>query len=272
MKKIVSLVLLVMLSGFIFTSCVSKKKYLASQSRASRLHRDSVDFYDQIMALQGKVSRMNEENNMTSNRLNKSQMELSKKEEQLSETQQTVAAQQRRLMELQQLLEQQRKNTEALRKTIADAMVNFNASQLTVSIKNGKVYVSMEESLLFPSGSAVVNKEGKSALSSLAAVLNQNNDININIEGHTDSIPITKKYEDNWALSVARSTAIARILIQDYSVAPARIITSGRSQYFPIADNNTTEGRSKNRRTEIILEPKLDRIMELVEGSTAAGR
>ena len=123
----------------------------------------------------------------------------------------------------------------------------------------------MSEQLLFASGSADVAPEGIAALATLAAALNQNPDININVEGHTDSIPIAKKFADNWALSVARSTAIARILIKDYQVQPTRIISSGRAEYFPIADNSLPEGRAKNRRTEIILEPKLDKILELVD-------
>lgn len=253
-------------------SCVSQKKYTASQDRAARLHNDSVNFYNQIVGLRGTVSKMEDENMMTANKLNKSREELSQAKQNLSSSNETIASQQARLEELKRLIEQQRQQSEALRKTIADALVNFNSDQLTVSLKNGKVYVSMSESLLFASGSAEVNKDGKAALATLAKVLNQNTDINVNVEGHTDSIPIVKRYADNWALSVARSTEITRILIKDYSVNPTRIIASGRSQYFPIADNSSNEGRARNRRTEIILEPKLDKIMELVDAQAEAGR
>jgi len=132
-------------------------------------------------------------------------------------------------------------------------------------MKNGKVYVSMQESLLFPSGSAVVNQKGKDALAKLAGVLNTNPDINVEVEGHTDNKPIkTAQYPDNWALSVGRATAIARILINDYTVTPARITASGRGEYDPVADNSTDGGRAQNRRTEIILEPKLDDLMMLI--------
>jgi chemotaxis protein MotB len=125
----------------------------------------------------------------------------------------------------------------------------------------------MQESLLFPSGSAVVNPKGKEALATLANALNQNPDINVIVEGHTDSVNIhNAKFEDNWALSVGRSTAITRILINDYYVAPQRITASGRSQFEPIADNTTPEGRARNRRTEIILAPKLDELMKLIQG------
>ncbi len=132
-------------------------------------------------------------------------------------------------------------------------------------MKNGKVYISMQEGLLFPSGSAVVNPKGKEALSKVASVLNTSRDVNIDIEGHTDSIPIhTKMYEDNWALSTARATSIAHVLIDEYHVVPAKLVASGRSEYDPVATNSTPAGRAQNRRTEIILEPKLDELMQLL--------
>jgi chemotaxis protein MotB len=239
-------------------SCVPQKKFTAMQDRANRLHRDSVEFYNRILGLNGSLSKLQMEQEMTQSKLNKSK-------EQLNSSTETIATQQARLAELQQRLEQQRLASESLRKKIADALVNFNADQLTVSLKNGKVYVSMSEQLLFASGSAEVGKEGKAALGSLAKALNENTDINVNVEGHTDSIPIVKRFEDNWALSVARSTAITRILIKEYQVNPVRIISSGRSEFLPVADNSSPEGRAKNRRTEIILEPKLDKIMELID-------
>ncbi|XZF13543.1 OmpA/MotB family protein [Chitinophagaceae bacterium MMS25-I14] len=262
MKRTLQLIAVLLFSAGLLSSCVAKKKYLSAQDRISRLHRDSMDLYNQVQQLQGqnqelegRVSKMEATNEFTSNQLN-----MSKEE---------VARQKQRLEQLQALIDQQQKNTEALRKKIADALVNFNSDQLTVSMKNGKVYVSMQESLLFPSGSAEVNTGGKMALSTLAQVLNQNPDINVNVEGHTDSIPITKRFQDNWALSVARSTAIARILINDYKVYPARITSSGRSEYSPVETNSTPEGRAKNRRTEIILEPKLDELMDLIRGQGA---
>ena len=128
--------------------------------------------------------------------------------------------------------------------------------------------MSLQESLLFPSGSAVVNPKGKEALGTLAQVLNMNPDINVVVEGHTDSVPIRGKYEDNWALSVARSTAIVRLLTETYKVDPTRVTASGKSKYEPVDTNLTAEGRQRNRRTEIILAPKLDQLMELLEKSS----
>lgn len=248
----------------LLSSCVSQKKYKAMQARADRLHSDSAALSKQVLGLSGSLGKAQMEQEMTNSKLQKTNQQLSSSNE-------TIAAQQARLADLQQRIERQREATTALRKTIADTLVNFNAEQLTVSLKNGKVYVSMSEKLLFPSGSAEVNKEGREALAVLAKALNQNPDININVEGHTDSIPIVNKFQDNWALSVARSTAITRILIKDYYVNPTRIISSGRSEFLPVAGNSTPEGRARNRRTEIILEPKLDKIMELVDAQNTMG-
>jgi chemotaxis protein MotB len=186
-------------------------------------------------------------------------------------SQQQIAEQQQKLLQLQELIDQQKRNTEALRQKIADALTSFNSSELTVSTKNGKVYVSLQENLLFPSGSAVVNPKGKEALGKLADVLNLNPNINVNIEGHTDSIPIKGKYMDNWELSTARANAIVRILTDTYKVDATRVTASGHSKYDPVDTNLTAQGRSKNRRTEIILEPKLDELMQLTQSGNSSG-
>jgi chemotaxis protein MotB len=257
--KNTTLLIGIVLLGSTFASCVSNKKYIAAKDRISALQNDSTNLEAKLgMAqsknrnLEGKLDQLQATNKFTSNQLNQSQEE--------------IANQRQRLEQLQARIEQQKKNTEAIRAKMAEALKGFSSDQLTVATKNGRVYVSMQESLLFPSGSAEVNAKGKEALSTLANVLNQNIDINVEVEGHTDSIPIKTRYQDNWALSVARSTAITRILTNDYTVAPERITSSGRSQYEPVEPNSTPEGRAKNRRTEIILEPKLDELMKLIEG------
>ena len=132
--------------------------------------------------------------------------------------------------------------------------------------KNGKVYVSLDEQLLFPSGSTDVDPRGKSALKKLAGVLEQNRDINIMIEGHTDDVPIIpgSKFKDNWDLSVSRATAIIRILLDGSSIDPKRLTAAGRGEYFPVDTRKTPDARQKNRRTEIILEPNLDEVFDLI--------
>ena len=175
------------------------------------------------------------------------------------------------MLDLRKLLQQQGEAVENLRKKMAEALTGFSSNELTVFTKNGRVYVSLQESLLFPSGSAVVNQKGKEALGTLAQALNNSPDINVVVEGHTDSIPIKKSYEDNWALSVARATAIVRLLTNTYAVDPTRVTASGRSYFEPVDSNSTPEGRQRNRRTEIILAPKLDQILQLLEQSKAMG-
>ena len=132
--------------------------------------------------------------------------------------------------------------------------------------KDGKVYVAMSDKLLFESGSARVDKRGKEALAKLAEVLNKQSDIDVYIEGHTDSKPInTAQFKDNWDLSVIRATSVVRILTKDYGVNPLQIQPSGRGEYMPVADNESAEGRSKNRRTEIIMAPKLDKLYQMLQ-------
>ena len=244
-------------------SCVSNKRYLSAKEQA---HRDSVMLASRIAeqearigTLEGKVGQLKASGDFTSEQLNQSQEEIARQQQRLKD-------QQARLQQLQALIDQQKAATEALRAKIAEAMKGFSSDQLTVFSRNGRVYVSMQESLLFPSGSAVVNPKGKDALGTLAAALNQNPDINVLVEGHTDSVAIhTQQYPDNWALSVARATSIIRILTKDYSVAPTRVTAAGRSEFEPVSSNTTPEGRAQNRRTEIILEPKLDELMRLIQ-------
>ena len=222
---------------------------------------------DSISTDENTIYELNSRINELGNENKNTHKQLSTTSAQLNDTNAQIAEQRRHLEQLQALIDQQQKATEALRKKIADALVGFNSNELTVTMKNGRVYISMAEGLLFPSGSAVVNPKGKEALSKVASVLNASKDINIDIEGHTDSLPIhTKMYEDNWALSTARATSIAHVLIDEYSVVPAKLVASGRSEYDPIATNSTPAGRAQNRRTEIILEPKLDELMELMDG------
>lgn len=148
--------------------------------------------------------------------------------------------------------------------------MGFNPDELSVSMKNGKVYVSMQEKLLFQSGSAKVDPRGKEALKKVAEVLNTNPDIQIDVEGHTDSMAIRGgRFEDNWALSLARAASVVRILTKDYQVDPVRVIASGHSKYQPVDTNETADGRAKNRRTDIILSPNLDELYRLVSESSA---
>lgn len=255
-------------SILLLASCVSKRKYLDSQVALRLSKNDSTTLAnkvnyleDDIAKLERQIKELTNANARLSDNANATQSRLTS---QLSSSRQAYEEQQKKLEQLQSLLDQQKQTAANLRKKMADALSGFSSNELTVTQKNGKVYVSLSENLLFPSGSADVNVKGKEALNKLAAVLIINPDISVNIEGHTDSIPIRSKYADNWALSTARSTAIVRILVNTYNVDPAKIIASGHSQYDPVESNSTPEGRAKNRRTEIILTPKLDELYKLL--------
>lgn len=248
--------MIMMISG----SCVSNKKFKASQSTVSALRKQNSELRDDLENTRSRLQLMEEANASAAD-------QLDAKDQLLSKNEQDMEAQRARLQQLQEMIDRQQAQTEALRQKMAAALGNFTSDQLSVFTKNGKVYVSLSEKLLFASGSADVSKEGQDALSQVALALNENKDINVNIEGHTDTVPIRIKFPDNWALSVARSTAIVRILTNDYQVDGHRITASGRSQFEPVADNMTAEGRASNRRTEIILAPKLDALMELIEGA-----
>lgn len=185
--------------------------------------------------------------------------ELNSKELLLSEREKT-------LKDMQMIIARQDSITKRLNTILRNALLGFNSDELSVEIINGKVYVSMSDKLLFKSGSSSVEVKGKEALKVLGEVLDKNVDIDILVEGHTDNVPIrTSVYKDNWDLSVARATSIVRILSNDYKIAPTRMTASGKGEYFPKADNDTPEGRAKNRRTEIILSPKLDEVMQLLK-------
>jgi len=198
--------------------------------------------------------------------LNRMSADVNARKEELEKMQGELAQRNARLGELEQALQNQEAVLGSLKKKVSDALLGFENQGLTVTQKNGKVYVSLEEKLLFKSGSTVVDPKGVSALKNLARVLEQNPEINVMIEGHTDDVPVMagSSFKDNWVLSVLRATSIVRILLDGTSIDPQRLTTAGRSQYQPLDTAKTPEARQKNRRTEIILSPKLDELYRIV--------
>lgn len=254
----------------ILASCVSQKKYRAALTDGQALNAKNTELGNTITDLRSQITTLQNDNAKLVKQIDDAMKKASEASGVANMTQKQLDAEQKRLWDLRKLLQQQRDAVENLRKKMADALVGFNSNELQVFTKNGRVYVSLQESLLFPSGSAVVNPKGKQALGSLAQVLNSNPDINVVVEGHTDSVPIHGKFRDNWDLSTARATAISRILIDTYQVDPTRITASGRSKYEPVDSNETVDGRQRNRRTEIILAPKLDQLMQLLQENPVA--
>lgn len=199
--------------------------------------------------------------------LTKLSQELGVREKKLSDLQAKFAEKEKRVNELESILSKKDSVVQALRKSVNDALLGYIGKGLSVSMRNGKVYVSLEESLLFASGSWQVGPQGVEALKKLVKVLKENPDINIVVEGHTDNVPYhgASLVKDNWDLSVMRATAVSKIILANGDIKPSRLMAAGRSEYIPIDPANTKEARAKNRRTEIILTPKLDELLKIIE-------
>ena len=172
-----------------------------------------------------------------------------------------------RVNELEKMINEQKTSLNQLKESLSDALLNFEGKGLTFQQRNGKVYISMENKLLFKSGKWDIEREGKKALTQLSRVLEKNPDISILIEGHTDNVPFTSigVVESNWDLSTKRATAVVKILLKNNQILPQNLTAAGRSEYLPIAPNSSKEGRASNRRIEVILSPSLEKITKLLE-------
>ncbi len=193
---------------------------------------------------------------------------LAKAEKELARSGKALSEKEQKLQELSNIITKQDSLMKNLRKKVADALVGFEGNGLEVINKNGKVYVSLEEQLLFKSGRWDVDPKGVTALNNLAKFLGENKDIHVVIEGHTDDVPYNGNgnVTDNWDLSVKRATSIVRILLQNKEINPERITASGRAEFVPLDNAKTKEARQKNRRTEIILSPNMDELMQALSG------
>lgn len=185
----------------------------------------------------------------------------------LEKLEKDLAARSKRVDELEGMIAAKDAKMNALKNAISKALVNFEGKGLTVEQRNGKVYVSMENKLLFNSGSWAVGAEGKKAVQQLASVLAQNPDIAVLIEGHTDNVPYngSGQLTDNWDLSTKRATSIVQLLKENPNIDPQNLTAAGRGEFAPVASNETAEGKAKNRRIEVILTPKLDEIEKLLQ-------
>lgn len=224
----------------------------------------------EMKKLLAELQKAQEDLQIKEDRLRKSEGELDVKKSDLEALSKELAEKEKRLNELQGILDKKDSVVNALKNAVMDALTGFVGKGLSVEMKNGKVYVHMDEKLLFSTGSFEVAASGQEALKDLAKVLEENPDINITIEGHTDNVPYkagSGPINDNWDLSVMRSTAVVKILLKNSKIDPKRITASGRSQFLPVDKANTDAARSKNRRTEIILTPKLDELLKILESN-----
>ncbi len=241
------------------TSCVSKKKYMMAQEDLKQVEQANNRLNSEINQLEDALA---EAQDNADQQLERAQLELADREKELEKREAAMA-------ELEALVNDQRDAVAALHQEVCSALKCFTPEELQVNVRDGKLYVSMSDKLLFKSGSDEVNDRGEEAIQMLAQVLN-NAKLEVMVEGHTDSIPIsTSKYDDNWDLSVHRATSVARILV-NHGIPEEKIISAGRGEHAPIASNETEEGRSLNRRTEIVLSPRLDKLWKLTEYDYAA--
>ena len=276
MKKIT---LFTFLTILLCTSCVTKKKFMLAELAATA-SKDSLQglltdcrntgnqMSVQIKNLMRDTTKMGNSIRQYQSMLNVNMTEQEKLNALLNQKKNELNERECTINELQQMINAQNEKVRKLLSSVKDALLGFSSDELTVREKDGKVYVAMSDKLLFQSGSARLDKRGEEALGKLAEVLNKQTDIDVFIEGHTDNKPInTVQFKDNWDLSVIRATSVVRILIKNYNVNPLQIQPSGRGEYMPVDDNETAEGRSKNRRTEIIMAPKIDKLFQMLQST-----
>lgn len=220
-------------------------------------------------ALSGKLQTTQEQLLKKEDELKALEAKLNKQQQELDMLSAELKKREARVAELENILKQKDQASADLKKKLSDALMGFEGKGLTITQKNGKVYVSMDESLLFESGKTAVQPKGVEALKHLAKVLEQNPDINVMVEGHTDDVPMkgSGDIKDNWDLSAIRATSVTKIILQNSATDPKRIIAAGRGEFFPIDPAKTAEARKKNRRTEIILTPKLDELLKVLESN-----
>ncbi|HEY0743898.1 MAG TPA: OmpA family protein [Chryseosolibacter sp.] len=222
--------------------------YKNLMTSSGKLNRDIAQQQEQLASIQENLTRTRRMNDSLSN---------------------SLAEREKKVQELETVLANKDKAVQDLKNKISSALLNFKENDITVQVKNGKVYVSLAEQLLFGSGSIVVDAKGVTALQQLAKAIKDQKDINILVEGHTDNVPISKKsqyMEDNWDLSVMRATSITKILTKA-GLAPQQITASGRGEFVPLAANDSPQNKQKNRRTEIIITPDLDELFKILESN-----
>ncbi|MBK9418619.1 MAG: OmpA family protein [Flavobacteriales bacterium] len=268
-------------------SCVSKKKYVALQgsnetllNKVDGLNRDleecrnSKSVLDaQLAGLENKnehlKDQINQLNNTNAALLNNvGQMATLSKQEavNLEKSLEQIKEQDLRIRSLHDALTKKDSVTLALVVSLKSSLGNLNDTDVVVNVEKSVVFISLSDKMVFTSGSTDISPRAKEVLAKVATVINAKPEMEVLVEGHTDNVPIVKEcIKDNWDLSVLRATAITRVLQKDYGVNPARITAGGRAEYVPLVNSDTPEARSTNRRTRIVILPKLDQFYEMVE-------
>ena len=225
---------------------------------------ESASLSNDLTAKELELQRKSDELTKTELRLSKLELELNKLRSELDEKAKLLAEREKRVNELEELLKQKDEAVNALKDKVANALLGFKDKGLTVEERNGKVYVSLDAKLLFATGSTKVSDEGKKALVELAKVLQDQKDMEVVVEGHTDSDKLSSSNypHDNWELSVLRATSVVKIMTENSTIDPKILSASGRSEFLPVSDD-----KAKNRRIEIILTPNLDELYKLLNNN-----
>ncbi len=244
-----------------------KNKYLNLKESQESLLKGSERETRQLL---DKLQKTQEDLQQREDKLKNLEREIDRKKQNLENLRAEMQSQKARLIELENMLSRKDSIVQAIKDKVSSALVGFEGQGLTVTRKHGKVYISMQEKLLFGTGSTKINADGIQALKKLAGVLEKNTDINVMIEGHTDDQPFGSSQgciNNNWELSVMRAVSVIQILIQHSSIDPSRLTAAGRSKYVPVIDESTPDARRKNRRTEIILTPDLSELYEIIDAA-----
>ncbi|GAA4312154.1 OmpA family protein [Pontixanthobacter gangjinensis] len=251
-----------------YNTLTDERNELMQKLGALQKNYDSLeDSYDALeQNSSAAIAENSRQNRELLAQLDEKEAALIQEKNRLEKLEKDLALRSQRIDELESVIAAKDAKMNALKNAVSNALTNFEGKGLTVEQKNGKVYVSMENKLLFDSGSWAVNSEGRKAVKQLGSVLAQNPDIAVLIEGHTDNVPYggSGQLKDNWDLSTKRATSIVHILRENAGIDPQNLTAAGKGEFAPVAPNNTEAGKAKNRRIEVILTPKLDEITKLL--------
>lgn len=271
-------------SVFLF-SCVSTKKYKAEQARYESLNkefarlqsdlkncedfsaRQKANMQTELDALRKENAFLKENNTNVLNQLKDLSVLSATQAESVKRSLENLGAKDAYIQDLQSAMSRKDSLNMALVMNLKSALADVNDEDVNIQVEKGVVFISISDKLLFKSGSSVVSNAAMVVLEKVAKVLNANPQLEILVEGHTDSVPIKNNcIVDNWDLSVKRATSVTRILQNDYGIDPVRMTAGGKSEYTPLVSNDTAEGRAANRRTRIVILPQLDQFFKLIEG------
>ncbi len=307
MKKII-LLLIVLAAATTLPSCVAKKKFTELQGSNERLKltyeetkmrldeclAGTRNYQEELRRKEGEIGSKNSELDAKNRMIQQlegqidnlqrtnaglldrmADLSVISKEgaESIKKSLESINAQTKYIQELTSSIQSKDSLNLALVMNLKRSLSDINDEDIQVEVRGGVVYVSIADKLLFRSGSAEISSRAETVLGKVAKVINDHKDLTVMVEGHTDSVPInTTCISDNWDLSVRRATAVVRVLQSKHGVTPDRLTAAGRSEYIPKASNSTADGRSVNRRTEIVLTPKLDQFFKLLEAPPAGGK